>query len=54
MVDSGTVHDGATRTYTLEEILTEKKIYNTRASVSHIAACFSFFLGNKAMVQCGV
>lgn len=50
-MDSGTVHDGRTRTYSLEEILTEKKIYNTRASAFHTAACFSFFLENNTTVQ---
>ena len=54
MVVGGTCHDGTSRTYPLEEILTEKKIYNTCASAVHTASCFFFFLGNKSMIQCGV
>ena len=51
MVVGGTCYDGRTRTYSLEEILTEKKIYNTRASAFHTAACFSFFLKNNVTIQ---
>ena len=51
MVVGGTCHDGRTRTYSLEEILTEKK-YITRARVlSTRRRVFSFFLENNVTIQ---